>query len=246
MLNTTKIYFLILLVLLSIAGCTNNPVFEPQKHQIKTTTKWLVSNKTNDKIAKISYKKYNRTGKLVFSEKYNEKNVLLIRRVITYTKTLKIETITEFKTNTESIKSKNIFRFDSNGNISERVSINTDGDTTSVFKFFYDSKGHIIKELHYDNKGNLINKISYTYNYNIDGFVTRRIVRDFDNKPTSRDSIIYKPDEQQVKRIVYYTESNKQIIYTYIYDNAGNVRKEILTDHSGNILKKYIYEYTYY
>jgi hypothetical protein len=241
------IYLLLLFVILLTAACTNNPVFEPQKHQINTVTKWLIDNSSENKIAKISFKEFDRKGNLILSENFNENGTILIRRTIIYKNNLKIENITEFKENTNSITSQYISRFDDKGNVAERVSINPEGDTTGIFKFSYDSKGNIIEELHYDNKGNLIERIAYAYNYNIEGFVIGRSIRDsFNNKFTSRDSIIYRPDEQQVERIVYNEAGKKQIIYTYVYDNAGNVRKEIHSDNTGKILKKYIYEYTYY
>ena len=245
-LNIVK-YSLLFFGILFFTACTNNPVFKPQEHIVKTETKWIIDNLSEDKLTKISFKEFDRKGNLIFSEEFNEVGVLLQRKVISYSNNQIVENVMTFRKNQTESESKNIIYLDNKGNIKERISISDKGDTTEIIRFTYDINGKLAEEISFDNNGEVINRTSYLYNYNNDGFVTSRLITDgIDNNYFSRDSIIYRPDARQVERITYNSEGNKENIYTYIYDNAGNILKEIHTNQDGLIIKKYIYEYTYF
>ena len=230
-----------------IASCTNNPVFEPQEHQVKSQTKWLVNAETESKITKISYKEYDRQGNLVFEEKYNDSGQLIFIKNLTLTGNIQVEEIIKFDDNGNKKVIRNINNMDDGGNVIESVSVSSSGDTTSISKYTYYDNGKIKEEFLYDKGGQLIKKIIYSYNYNVNGYVTGRVVNDnLDELLISRDSIVYHLDLRQVERIVFNSTGEKEVVYSYYYDNAGNIIKEIHIDSSGNIIRKYIYEYVYY
>ncbi len=246
MYGSSKIYTLIFSILL-VVGCTNNPVFEPQKHQIKNSTKWLVDKDSEKKIAKSLYKEFDRSGKLILLEEFDSVGKIQSRKVITYAKNKKIEDITIYNKNNTQVRSKNIYQLNSAGKVIMLISLNRNGDTLKITKYKYDTQGNIIEKKSYDKKGKLIDKLFFLYNYDNSGVVTGRSVSDNSNGNfMSRDSMIYRPDIRQVERIRYNSGGKKQISYTYTYDNAGNVRKEIHSDKNGIVIRKYIFEYTYF
>ncbi len=241
------IVLILLTAMIIITACGNNPVFAPQEQKIKSVTKWLIDKKTEDKIAKISYKEFDKTGHIILNEEYSPQGFLTVRRNYSYDDNLKIEFITEFTDNQVAAKSKNIYFINSRGQVTIRISLNEHGDTTEVMNYFYYDNGKLKTEVTLDKDGKLIDKKSYVYNYNEGGYVTGRLVTDaFNSDNFVRDSIIYTPSARQVDQIVYNSADRTKIIYTYIYDNSGNVRKEIHSDQNGVILRKYLYEYIYF
>lgn len=236
-----------IVVALLIVSCSNNPVFEPQEHLIKSQTKWLVDNRSESKIAKISYKEYDRQGNLMIDELYNTEGRLIYRKNLTMTGNLQVVEIIRFDENGNKTVSRNIDFLNDQGFVQERITLSSNGDTTAVSKYTYFDNGKIKEEFRYDSGGNLIKKVEYSYNYDNNGYVTGRMVNDHLNSLfNSRDSIVYHLDVRQVDRIVYNSSGEKGLTYTYYYDNAGKILKEINTDSSGAILRKYIYEYVYY
>ncbi len=240
-------YFFILAAAVFIVGCNNSPVLGPQEQLIKTQTKWLVDNKTENKIAKVFYKEFDRLGNMTQEEEYNSTGSLLVRKELSITGSIQIEDIVKFGENGEIVRSRNVYSLNEQGNVIERLTISGSGDTTLISKFTYYDNGKIKSEIEFNANGDLVKKTNYMYNYNENGYITGRLINDSpDASYKQRDSIVYHLNLNQVEHIIFDTEGAKEIVYIFYYNNLGNVLKEVQTDNVGIVQRKYLYEYTFY
>ena len=243
-----KYYILSFLILLLLSACnTNNPVFEPQELKIKSETKWLIDNRTDAKIRTVSYKEYDPNNRLIKSEDFDDAGYLRKLVTLSYQQNLRLEHVTNYMNGVETNTIHNSYVINSNGQITERISQNHNGDTIDITRYLYDFKGNITEEATYDKDGNLKGKKTFEFEYNMNGFVIGRIVGDdLMHGFLSKDTIIYKPEKNVVERFTYNSLGSLEVMITYYYDINGNVLREILTDRDGNIIRKYKYEYKYF
>lgn len=245
-----KFYYsiLFLLAILLSSGCEmNNPMYQTPKMVIKSETKWRVDVVSESKIEKVWYKTFNTEGRITLKENYNESGDLLQRIRYVYRSSLTIENVTTYENGFPVADKVFSYLHDVNGNITERITTDANGDTSAVTKYKYDSHGNVIEELRFDGLGNFTGSIEYIYNYNGNGYVTGSLVNDnLSNGFRTRDSIIYKPNENMVEQIKFGTTGQQEFVYTYIYDNQGFIIKEYHSTQKGEVIRKYIYEYTYY
>lgn len=240
-------YFFILAAAVLIVGCNNSPVLGPLEQIIKSQTKWLVDNKSENKIAKVFYKEFGRLGNTILEEQYNSTGRLLVRKEVSVKGNIQIEDVAKFGENGEIVRSRNVYSLNEQGNVTERLTISGSGDTTLISKFTYYDNGKIKSEFEFNVNGDLVKKTNYMYNYNENGYITGRLINDSpDASFKQRDSIVYHLNLNQVEHIIFDTEGAKEIVYIFFYDNFGNVLKEVQTDKVGIIQRKYLYEYTFY
>lgn len=241
-------HILILLSVVMLVSCTQDMSVGPQNGtKIKSETKWLLANSTDQKIHIVSHKQFDISGQLLKSDIYNESGSLVSQTVITYSSNLTVEEIKTFNnTGTPDIVI-NSYLIDLKGLITQKISKDSKGDTLAINRFDYDLKGNLVEETIYDKFGTLKSRTKFEYNFNDQGFVIGTRINDgIGGINQSRDTIIYKMDLRLVERIKYDSSGFLEIIYTYMYSPDGKVTKEIQTDKTGNILKKYSYEYAYF
>ena len=139
--------------------------------------------------------------------------------------------------------SRNVFKYNANGNIVELANYKSDGKVNSTVKSTYDSTGTLIKEetllgngtvdlvstIKTDAKGNKIEQedtrpmgnVLFNYKYN------------------------YKYDEkgQLIERIAYRGNGALLFKYTFKYDDKGNKTEWIQSASDGSVTGKVIYKY---
>lgn len=140
--------------------------------------------------------------------------------------------------------SKEVYKYDANGNCIEFAIYNPDGSLDSKMILKHDDNGNYIGAINYcadgslsgkdtskyDDKGNCIESASY----NADGFLICKEIYKYDSKGNQIENSKYKPDGSLSRQTVFK------------YDDKGNKIEEATYDEKGILDKVTTTSYTYY
>lgn len=139
--------------------------------------------------------------------------------------------------------SKNVFKYDENGNMIELSNYKADGKLNSTVKSTYDANGKLIKEETFlgDGKIDLVSAIKTDAKGNK---IEQEDVRPMGNILFNY-KYQYKYDEkgQQIERVAYRGNGSLLFKYVFKYDDNGNRTEWIQTNSDNNIIGKVIYKY---
>jgi len=158
----------------------------------------------------------------------------------------KVEVMSESLLHGEGSKkagSKNVFKYDKNGNIIELSNYKADGKLNSTVKSTYDASGKLIKEetLLGDGKVDLVSAIKTDAKGNK---IEQEDVRPMGNIMFNY-KYYYKYDEkgQQIERIAYRGNGTLLFRYIFKYDDNGNKTEWIQQGQDSAVVGKVIYKY---
>lgn len=253
MLKSRKIfiYFGISILAIIIIGCEalDNPnSVNIDDVKIKTEIKWKVDKNTEEKINKVYYKEFDKYGNILLNLDYFSNGEVNCKSEYEYTNRFNgLETKTVFDNSGNVIDEfKTEYILNKNGNIDKEIKYSDNGNIDKVINYFYDDMGNLVRKTNSHPDEDSSKTIEYSYSYNDVGNVVERIVNDlsFPNSVT-RDSVIYLPNNNNIQ-VINYEDNILNSVTSYIYNDLGQIKKEIITDKNGDIINKYIYEYTYY
>src|SRR4030095_4668447 len=158
----------------------------------------------------------------------------------------KVEVMSESFLSAEGSKkavSKNVFKYDANGNVIELSNYRANGKLNSTVKSIYDASGKLIKEetLLGDGKVDLVSAIKTDAKGNK--------IEQEDTRPMGNIlfnyKYYYKYDEkgQLIERIAYRGNGTLAFKYIFKYDDNGNKTEWIQQDQDSSVVGKVIYKY---
>ncbi|MBM2814523.1 MAG: hypothetical protein HW421_1285 [Ignavibacteria bacterium] len=240
----------ILIVLINSCGMQNSPLSSDfQVPKIRTVAQWYVDTLTQNKLTKINFKEYDKTGKLLHSENYSNDGILKSQSDFSYDNNAKFEAVTFFGSAGQVDSSYKLTHIlNNNGKVEKETKTSSKGDTLTCKVFDYDNKGNVVKETIINYSENVKSETKYSYVYNNNGYLNERITNlEPDGKYSVRDSLTYTNDKlTSIKVFTFNSSGSIQTISTYSYNTYGFILYESIFDISGKILKKIKYEYTYY
>ena len=140
-------------------------------------------------------------------------------------------------------QSKNVFKYDENGNIIELSNYKADGKLNSTVKSTYDANGKLIKEETFlgDGKTDLVSTIKTDAKGNK---IEQEDVRPMGNILFNY-KYQYKYDEkgQLVERVAYRGNGSLLFKYVFKYDDNGNRTEWIQTNSDNAVIGKVVYKY---
>lgn len=141
------------------------------------------------------------------------------------------------------VQSKNVFKYDANGNMLELSNYKADGKINSTIRSTYDASGKLIKEetLLGDGKVDLVSTIKTDAKGNK---IVQEDVRPMGNILFNY-KYYYKYDEkgQQTERIAYRGNGSLLFKYVFNYDDKGNKTEWIQQGQDSSVVGKVIYKY---
>lgn len=229
---------------LVLFGCQN--ALGPQlqdNSKVKTETKWRVSSVNDSKIAKISYKEFNKKGDIITEFEYSEDGKLESTSEFTFKNGIRVEREINYQgSDTIGILVHNYEMKD--GKVIKKTTLDDSGMIIKSEELLYDANGNVKELLVYTDGGNSNETIKYDNQYT-NGSLTSRYTFDNNGSISQKDSIIYKEDNHFIK-ITSDSKGNIFFSTSYTIDDKGNIKSEIIKDSKGAIVDKYIYEFTYY
>ncbi|TMI95273.1 MAG: hypothetical protein E6H08_06515 [Bacteroidetes bacterium] len=143
----------------------------------------------------------------------------------------------------KKVLSKNVFKYDANGNRLELSNYNADGKMNSTIRSTYDVSGKLIKEETLLGNGtvDMVSTIKTDANGNK--------IEQQDVRPTGNIifnyKYIYKYDEkgQLIERIAYRGNGTFLFRYIFKYDDKGNKTEWIQQGSDNSVIGKVIYKY---
>lgn len=139
--------------------------------------------------------------------------------------------------------SKNVFKYDANGNMTELSNYGADGKSTSTIKYTYDENGLLVKEetllkdgtvdmvstVKTDAKGNKIEQEDVRAGGNV--LFNYRHVYTYDQKG------------QQLERVAFRGNGALLFKYNFTYDDRGNKIEWLQTGPNNTIVGKVVYKF---
>lgn len=238
---------LILVSILALNACQElvSPDIVEKSYTVKTETKWNVDINTNSKIYKVHFIEYDIEGKVLLNEEYNNLGNLFSRSEYSHNLTESNEKLIIFGDSGNIVnQTRIVYNYDIQGRISKKVSYNDSGSIISVANYSYDSNGNVLTKI--EEKENIgTKKTDFTYSYNNKGNLIERITLN-EGAAQSRDSLVYEPNKQQLK-VYNFNQDNLIISYEIMnYSHEGLVLEQLVFDNNNKLLKKYIYDYTFF
>lgn len=247
--KTIKIYYLIILAIATIVivSCDTYNSTEPQFDKIiETATKWKVNPLSNQKIHIISFKKFNEIGNILIEEHYYESGDIKSRSLYSYQNNRSEESITLFDENGIQVDEEFCNYTYDGDKIIEKQLLDESGNILKILQFDYNSEGRLVKTVEIDNVTGNTNFTEYNYNFNQNGNMIERIILSENGEVKTRDSLNYIGNLNTIEVINFNSSGFIHTVKTFIYDLNGKVTTEYESDSDGNIVRKYIYEYTYF
>ncbi len=237
----------IFFILIFFTSCdeSNNPFTDSRQNlKIKTESQFSLNTTTNAIENKIYEKHFDESGNLVTIIYFNNQSKKTAQSNYTYEENKKFETYYEFDKNgdTLNILNKN-FHLDNSGNII-KIEVFDNGSLKTLSELIYNDKGNISEEKVINGEGKIEEK-KYEYKYNSKGNLESiSIKNDVSGEIIQKDSLIY--NHNKLDMISFDINGKISQIQKYNYDENGLLIKELNIDSNGNIVKQYIYQYTYY
>lgn len=214
---------------------------------IKTETKWSVNISNDIKENKIYSKEYDIKGNILTNTNYYESGEIDCKSVFTYEDDKKSteEKINYDKSGDMLNKTYTEYTYNFEGLILKSVKYNNSGEVENVFNYVYDSDGNLIKKINANAVQDTLISIEYSYKFNLNGNIVERISNNLKSPDNIiKDVLIYSSNNKV--EVFNYHGGNLNTVTSYFYNKYGNIFKEIVADSDGNIINKYIYEYTYH
>jgi len=143
----------------------------------------------------------------------------------------------------KKVRSKNVFKYDANGNMIELANYKADGKVNSTIRSTYDPNGKLIKEETFlgDGKADLVSAIKTDAKGNK---IEQEDVRPMGNIIFNY-KYYYRYDEkgQQTERIAYRGNGTLLFRYIFKYDDNGNKTEWIQQGSDSSVVGKVIYKY---
>lgn len=237
----------ILLITFSLVlfGCQN--ALGPQlqdNSKVKTETKWRVSSVNDSKIAKISYKEFNKNGDILSEISFNQNGDLQSTSEFSFKDGIRTEReVTYSNGDTIGVLT---FKYElQDGRVTKKTTLDNFGVVIKSEELLYDINGNVKERLVYTNGENNGQIIKYDNNYT-NGSLTSRYTLETDGTISQKDSIIYNNNKNIFEKITSDNLGNIFFSTSYTIDDNGNIKSEIIKDSKGAIVEKYIYEFTYF
>ena len=171
---------------------------------------------------------YKPDGTLSYKTKYiyNEEGVLI-----------------ESKLYGKNWNTKSSYKFDVNGNKTERQNYKLDGGNGIKYIYNYDNKGNRTEDSVYEIDGSIRKK--ETFKYDEKGNVIEKIRYKTDLSVEYRYVYIYDENNNNVKTSKYKLDGSLDWSSENEYDKYGNEIKDITKDIEGKVLWQYTFRYEY-
>ena len=124
------------------------------------------------------------------------------------------------------------YNYDDSGNLSEEV-IYEDGVITSHVKYEYDEDGRKIKSFVCFGEDS---KMVSVYQYNYFGNMTMEATYSYYGEIISKTCYLYEYGRDNLIRRNFFKEDILEGVEEYVYDDSGNLSKEVSYDAEGNII----------
>jgi hypothetical protein len=239
---------LIFVLITALSGCQD--VVSPQNYEnnkvLHSESKWLINVTTKEKICKVLFKEYDKNGKVLINEEYTEIGSIKTRSSYTYNESQSLEEVVQFSDSGNVVNTnKNEYTYDIKGRVVKKVSFEASGSIKSVFTYNYDINGNLIKKIEVNSQSGASSQTDINYGYNNSGeLISRTTV--YEGMTQSRDSLVYNPVNHTLDIINFNDGGTIIKINTFKYNNQGRIIEEFTADSTGNISKRYQFEYTYY
>lgn len=249
LLRIIKILSVSIALALMAISCSelNNPVDMSSELTVATETKWMLDTETDEKLYKIHYNEYDKNGNIKKNINYFENGNINFKSVFEYQgQDTSIEEKTVFDEAGNIIdETRTDYIYNNNGNIEKSIKYNDDGEITNIFLYEYDAQGNLLKKSSSFKNDSLHLNVEYSYRYNQNGNVVERVVNDLTSPVSNiRDSVTYTSDN--TVNIFKYEGNKLKTITSYLYNDYGMIFKEIVSNSEGEIISKFLYEYTYH
>lgn len=245
--NFRYIVTVLALIALILSGCDSfDPTGPELEDNVETISKWNVDLEVGDKSNLVSFKKFDPAGNLMLHEEYHNSGRLASRAEFSYENNKSYEVITYFDESGVQLETENCSYTYSNDKIIEKALTDTIGNVLKVIKYDYNSDGRLIKSTETDLTTGSSTSFRYNYQFNQNGNLVERTSFTDEGDVRSRDSLNYSGNLNTVEVINFNSAGSINIVHTYIYDFRGLVQTETQTNPAGEIIKKFIFEYTFH
>lgn len=129
--------------------------------------------------------------------------------------------------------SKEIYVYDSNGNITENKSKDSYNNNYHC-KYIFDIDNKITERYWYNDREDMEGKDNYIYDLN--GYLLE--INSYDSERSFKEKVIYQYDSNRKVAEEAHYDSDGILLWKYIYDLWGNPIEEIAYDSDGNIYQK--------
>lgn len=249
-LNSILTLSALLIVSCNMADNPVNSAYSPSIVQIEE--KWESDILTLDKQKKVYYKEFDKQGNILLYVEFDNNSDTASKSLYSYEHNLSTEQHLKYDNSGKVIENCKIKYFYYNSKLVEKKKYDEQGELQVSWKYDYNNRGHLIETLQKDlQKGTSYTK-TFKNQYNKQGELTQisyEVEGAVDQNPSetsfTKDSIVYLPDNS-VKFYKIDTSGKVNNIYSYIYDNTGKVKAEIISDPKGAVKKRYDYYYAYF
>ncbi len=229
---------------MAITSCIQNPFIDNEVPKIHTIIKIQVDS-DNNIIRRCFYKEFNSSGILIKFIEYNEGGKYAVHNYTQISPNLTEEKLYYYHSNSMLDSQLLIYNYYTANNKIERIiTLNPLGDTTKIQLFTYDSLGNVSVVTEHIPSSNIEVKTNYFYTYNEKGKILKILIQNPTNARLEEFS--YQPNESAINRSVYNSSGELQEVITIVYNKSGLIVSEIYASHTGSLLRKYLYEYTFY
>lgn len=241
------IRFILVIFLTVITSCIQNPFIDNGVPKIHTIIKIQVDS-NNNIIRRCFYKEFNSSGVLIKFIEYNEDGKYVVHNYTQISPNLTEEKLFYYHSN--SILDSHLLNYNyytANNKIDRIVTLNPSGDTTKIQLFTYDSLGNVSVVTELIPSSNIEIRTGYYYTYNEKGEILKILIQNLSNPMNARlEEFSYQPNKSAVSRSIYNSFGELQEVITIVHNKSGLIISEIYTSHTGGLLRKYLYEYTFY
>jgi YD repeat-containing protein len=247
-----RLYIFILSILLGaiLGACSLQEPIEQNLlgKKIKTEIKYLADYNSKNKISIVTYKLFDRNGKLNTFIEYDNTGNLFTRSQFLYDGNNSKEIIIYYNQNGNIDSTRQItHKFNTDGKVISKTIVNEQGNVISITEFDYDARGNLIRKIQINPSTENRSETSFDYSFNDDGKVIERNTDlNSDGAIDIRDSVFYTNNDRTVSVVSFDSDGFIQITHTFQYNTLGMIVNETVIDQNHSILEYFIYEYTFY
>lgn len=243
------------MILLSLGiGCDpvndgTAPIVDPV---VKSSSKWLVG-ENNIKTVLYQYKEFNDEGKLIELCNFHLDGTIQAKSTYVWEHNVSSETKVIYDESGQLLETDKIkytydeesFSSDSPVLVSKEL-LNDKGEVTQTLKFNYDNQGRLVKTTETNYSTGSTNETQYNYQFNANGNLVEKVTKTAEGEVKDRDSLTYYGELNRIDVYNFAGEGELVTRKTYIYNNYGKIVEELEIDTLGIVIRKFIYEYTYF